>query len=56
MHAFLLQIDDDPRNPAYIATQGPLASTVADFWQASFFLNSVDVDVVMLFIHVCQYI
>jgi len=25
--------DHDPRNPAYIVTQGPLATTTADFWQ-----------------------
>jgi len=25
--------DHDPRNPAYIVTQGPLAHTAADFWQ-----------------------
>jgi len=31
----LLQIDGDPRNPVYIATQGPLEHTVDDFWQAS---------------------
>ncbi|XP_061431122.1 receptor-type tyrosine-protein phosphatase N2-like isoform X2 [Lethenteron reissneri] len=26
-------MDHDPRNPAYIAAQSPLAETVADFWQ-----------------------
>ncbi|CAK6982909.1 protein tyrosine phosphatase receptor type Na [Scomber scombrus] len=26
-------VDHDPRQPAYIATQGPLSHTVADFWQ-----------------------
>ncbi|XP_029315584.1 protein tyrosine phosphatase receptor type Na isoform X2 [Cottoperca gobio] len=25
--------DHDPRQPSYIATQGPMAHTVADFWQ-----------------------
>jgi len=30
------QTDHDPRNPAYICTQGPLPHTVADFWQVSF--------------------
>lgn len=29
------QVDHDPRQPAYIATQGPLPHTVADFWQVS---------------------
>ena len=31
--SMLLQTDHDPRNPAYIVTQGPMAHTVADFWQ-----------------------
>ncbi|RMC18624.1 hypothetical protein DUI87_04519 [Hirundo rustica rustica] len=28
-------IDHDPRMPAYIATQGPLSHTIADFWQVN---------------------
>lgn len=32
------QMDHDPRNPTYISSQGPLPTTVADFWQV--ILNS----------------
>lgn len=34
-HTVLLlhQMDHDPRNPTYISSQGPLLSTVVDFWQ-----------------------
>ena len=32
-HFSICQSDHDPRNPSYIVTQGPLAQTVADFWQ-----------------------
>lgn len=27
------QVDNDPRNPSYILTQGPLQHTVSSFWQ-----------------------
>ncbi|XP_064112706.1 receptor-type tyrosine-protein phosphatase N2-like isoform X4 [Macrobrachium nipponense] len=33
INASSIQTDHDPRNPAYIATQGPLNTTAADFWQ-----------------------
>lgn len=29
----LFQADHDPRNPVYIATQGPLPHTTPDLWQ-----------------------
>lgn len=29
----MFQTDHDPRNPAYIASQGPLEQTTAHFWQ-----------------------
>ena len=30
-----VQVDVDPAHPKYIATQGPLQDTVADFWQVN---------------------
>lgn len=35
--------DDDPKNPAYIATQGPLAQTTSHFWQMVWEQNSVTI-------------
>jgi len=34
-------VDVDPRNPVYIATQGPLGHTADDFWQASIINNGL---------------
>jgi receptor-type tyrosine-protein phosphatase N len=30
---FILKVDHDPKNAAYIATQGPLPHTTCDFWK-----------------------
>ena len=53
MHC-VLQTDHDPRNPAYICTQGPLPHTVADFWQMVWEQGSVVI--VMLSKYVCPFV
>jgi receptor-type tyrosine-protein phosphatase N len=36
-------IDNDPKHPAYITTQGPLSQTTAHFWQMIWEQNSVNI-------------
>ena len=37
-------MDYRARMPAYIATQGPLSHTIADFWQVGFWREGVSRD------------